>query len=425
MFQKVHLRLAALCAGITIFILSVMSCCYLFISEQNLKTNSFASFLNDMNTLLENAVRQTVFTHDWISRIEDDGKYYIQIADHGVPFLFNLRSDKDREQLFSAVRDYYEETFLVRSTEEAYTSYHVEFPFSSDKNAGPDYYACVWLQEAERGGLQIIILQPTAPLMRQIRAQRVLFLGLGLLAAVSLSFFSWYFTKRLLKPLEESRKRQAQFVASASHELRTPLSVILSCVSAARQSFGGEQAHFLETAAEESRRMSHLIDDMLLLANTDAASWNIQKEPADMDTLLLDMFEAFEPLAKENSVHLSANLPKEAVPPCLCDRERIRQVLSILLNNALSYTPSGGHVRLSLAYDGKYTRLSVSDDGAGIPDPEKAHIFERFYRSDRSRSQKGHFGLGLSIAAEIIKNHRGQLLVSDTPGGGATFTVVL
>ena len=171
--------------------------------------------------------------------------------------------------------------------------------------------------------------------------------------------------------------------------------------------------------------MSRLIDDMLLLTNADNHSWTIRKEPAELDTLLLDAFEAFEPIAREKSIRLSVKLPDTAAPLFFCDRERIRQVLSILLHNAVSYTPEGGRILLSLSSDGKNACLSVADNGVGIPDSEKACIFERFYRADQSRSQKGHFGLGLCIAAEIMKAHHGQIKVSDTPGGGSTFTLIL
>ncbi len=171
--------------------------------------------------------------------------------------------------------------------------------------------------------------------------------------------------------------------------------------------------------------MSSLIDDMLLLSGMEAHTWSVEMRSAELDTLLLETFEAFEPVAAEKSIRLSIKLPETALPPCACDPGRIRQVLSILLHNAVSYTPEQGHICLSLAYDGKFYRICVADNGIGISDYEKPRIFDRFYRADRSRNQKGHFGLGLSIASEIIKAHQGKILVGDTPGGGSTFTIVL
>lgn len=425
MFRKVHVRLAALCAGITILILLVMSCGYLYISERSLHTSSFASFQNDMDTLIGSLEQQTIITHEWLTRIEDNGKYLINVIDNGIPFLYNERNTPEQKQLFETAWDVYDSRFKVEPLFSAYDTWHMEYPFSSAEESCNDYYACVITSERNTGTFQVMILCSMKPLLMQIRTQRLLFLGLNLLASVALALFSWYFTRQLLRPLEENQRQQTQFIASASHELRTPLAVILSCASASIRAPGEERMHFLESIQSEGLRMSRLIDDMLLLTKAGDCRWSIRKESAEPDTLLLDTFEAFEPVAAERSIRFLIELPDEAVPPVSCDPERIRQVLSILLHNALSYTPEGGLVRLQLLYDGKNTKFLVADNGIGIPDEEKKKIFERFYRTDQARSEKGHFGLGLCIAAEIIKAHHGRIKVSDTPGGGSTFTVVL
>lgn len=425
MFRKVHVRLAALCAGITIFILLVMSCGYLYISERGLQTSSFSSFQNDMDTLIGNLEQQTIITHEWLTRIEDNGTYLINVIDNGVPFLYNERNTPEQKQLFEAAWEVYNKSFETEPLFSAFDTWHMEYPFSSSGGRRNDYYACVITSERSNGTFQVMVLCSMKPLLAQIRTQRLLFLGLNVLASTALALFSWYFTRQLLRPLEENQRRQNQFIASASHELRTPLAVILSCASASMRASREEQAHFLESIHSEGLRMSRLIDDMLLLTRAGDYRWTIRKEPAELDTLLLDTFEAFEPIAAERSIRLSIDLPEEAVPPVLCDPERIRQVLSILLHNALCYTPEGGCVRISLISDGKNMKYQVADNGAGIPDEEKKKIFERFYRADQARSEKGHFGLGLCIAAEIVHAHHGRILVSDTPGGGCTFTVAL
>lgn len=424
MFQKVRFRLASLCAGITIFILLAMSLGYLYISERNLRTNSYVSFRNDMNTLVSNLEQQTVITHEWLNKIEDNGKYQIHIIDNGVPFLFNERSTEEQQQIFKTAMDYYNRNFETGSAS-SYTSIHTEFRFSSTGTGKHDYYACVVTSERNSGIFQVVILSSMAPLLRQIHTQRILFFLLDVLAAAALSLFAWYFTRLILNPLEENQRRQTQFIASASHELRTPLAVILSCASAAERASDQERLHFLDSIQSEGLRMSRLVDDMLLLTSADNHNWTIKKIPAELDTLMLNTFEAFEPMASRKSIDLSVSLPETAVPPFSCDPERISQVLSILVHNALSYTPKDGQVRLALLWEGKNMRLSVTDNGIGIPDEEKSRIFERFYRADRSRSKKEHFGLGLCIASEIVKAHHGQILVSDTPGGGSTFTIVL
>lgn len=423
MFRKVHFRLALLCASITCFILAVMSCGYLYISEKSLKDSSFAAFQDEMKDISGSFAESSVLTWEQLARIEDQGTYSIQILDNEVPLLFH-RQSSSQEELFAAAWRYFEEHFAFSSFEES-PVYCAEFDFPSKASGSSDYYGCAIVLERNGGMLKIMILMPLTALEQQIRSQRILFSLLTALAAAALFLFAWYFTWKLLRPLEESQRRQTQFVAAASHELRTPLAVILSCASASRCGNEEERAHFLDSIQSEGMRMSGLIDDMLLLSGMEAHTWSVEMRPTELDTLLLETFEAFEPVAAEKPVRLAIELPQEALPPCSCDPGRIRQVLSILLHNAVSYTPAQGLIRLSLAYDRKTFRIQVADNGIGIPEEEKSRIFERFYRADPSRSRKGHFGLGLAIASEIIKAHQGQILVGDTPGGGSTFALLL
>lgn len=425
MFKKVHLRLTILCGSITAFILLAMSFGYLYISEQSLKNSSFSAFQNNMNTLLANLEHQSVITHEWLTKMEQNGRYLIHITDNGVPFLFNERETDEQKQLFRNVWSIYQNSPGPVEAIEYSDTYHMEFFYAPEQNKKERYFACTAISERNGGTLQIIILAPMDALYAQINRQRFLFLLLDILAMIALFLFSWHFTKIILKPLEENQKKQIQFVASASHELRTPLAVILSCASASEKAAGSERSHFLESIQSEGMRMSKLIDDMLLLTTADNHSWSIRTASVEPDTLILNLFESFEPIAAEKNIALSVSLPEKAVPPVSCDQERITQVLAILLHNAVSYTPAGGRIRLLLSYNGKNTQISVEDNGPGVPDTEKEHIFERFYRTEKSRTEKGHFGLGLCIAHEIMHAHHGKIFVKDTPGGGSTFTVLL
>ena len=171
--------------------------------------------------------------------------------------------------------------------------------------------------------------------------------------------------------------------------------------------------------------MGTLIHNLLTLSGSDNHSLSPDKKPVELDTLLLNSYEAFEPLAAKKSITLSICLPKEALPLCMLDADQISQVLSILLHNAVSYTPEGGKIALSLSFQKEHFLLSVADNGIGISDEEKGKIFDRFYRAEKARSTKGHFGLGLSIAYEIVKAHHGTLSAADAPGGGSVFTLKL
>ncbi len=425
MFQKVHLRLTFLCAGVTITIMLIMSLGYLKVSERSLKNSHFTSFQKEMNTFINTLEHQTVITPEWLMNVGIQGKYQIQIIDNEVPLLFHERNTKAQKELFRTAWNYYETHFKIAMVNSTHTIFHIEFPFSSNEQEKDDYYACIAISEQGNNSFQALILAPLQQLESQIRTQRILFFILNLMATIALSLFSWYFIRQLLKPLEESQRKQTQFVAAASHELRTPLAVILSCSSALEQASDTEKKVFLDSIQSEGKRMSRLVDDLLLLTSSEQRRFSICKEPAELDTLLLNAYEVFEPLAAEKSIQLLITLPDTSIPACPCDKERIQQVIAILIHNAISYTSEGGHVALSLSFHKQKYFISVIDNGIGIPDEEKKHIFERFYRADPSRSPKDHFGLGLSIASEIIHEHHGTLQVKDTPGGGSTFTITL
>lgn len=430
MFRKVHYRLTFLCAGITIFILIIMSLIYLYVSESGLKKNQFLSFQRDMSTLTANLEQQTVITHEWLSKIEKNNSYLVSIMDNGISFLFNDRNqDVNKSRITNEALNYYHSHFSMEGVSSDYSSYHMEYEFTD--SAGDDYYACFAVIPFPAGDVQALILSPSDRLDIQIKEQRVRFLLLDAAAVLLLFLFSYFFTKRLLLPIEKNRIGQIQFVASASHELKTPLAVILSCANACKKASPEEEEVFLSTIRSEGQRMSRLIDDMLFLSKADNHSFHVHMEETEIDTLLLNSYEAFEPMAKEKNIRFQVSLPENAVPACCTDGERLHQIIAILLHNAISYTPPMGRVILALTLEeadsktsGKYY-ITVTDNGIGIPEEEKDNIFKRFYRGDKSRSSKNHFGLGLSIASEIITALNGAIQVTDTEGGGSTFTVTI
>ena len=303
-------------------------------------------------------------------------------------------------------------------------SVHKEYAFTS-ASAGTKYYAGIINLGKNSTSLEIVVLSSLEALELQIKEQRFRFLLIDFAAVLILAVFAWVFTGKLLKPIMENQQKQTQFVASASHELRTPLAVILSAVECCRSAPAEKQENFLKTIAQEGLRMSVLVNDMLTLSTSDSHHFSIHTRPVELDTLIMNAYEAFEPLAKEKSVLLSVSLPENALPLCSADPERISQVLSILLHNALSYTPEHGKVVLSLSYQRDHFYLSVKDNGIGISNEDKKRIFDRFYRVEKSRSTKEHFGLGLSIAYEIVKAHNGNIQVKDADGGGSEFVVML
>ena len=187
---------------------------------------------------------------------------------------------------------------------------------------------------------------------------------------------------------------------------------------------GADRETFSQVITREGRRMGQLIEDMLALASADSGGWQMHKRPVEPDMLLLECYETFAPQARERGLGLRLLLPEES-PKITADPDRISQALSILMDNALSYTPSPGTVTLGLQTVGRKLRIFVADTGPGVPDGEKKQIFQRFHRSETARTDRNHFGLGLSIAAEIAAAHQGRLWVEDNPGSGAVFILEL
>ena len=424
-FSQVHRRLTLLFGGITGSVLLVMTLLCLYVAESALYDNSFAAFERDASSLTSALEQQDNLTRSWLSQTQDDGKYILYLFDNDVPLAYtawNASSDA----LLREIQAYADARPADRPAGDGSRTSHTEFSYT-DKS-GQRYFVCLARIPKTNGRLTMLLLSPLTGLHRQIVRQRLLFLIIVTGTILSLFFFCRWFTALLLRPIEESQRRQVQFVASASHELRTPLTVLTNCLSALRRPDAAGRDGFIQIMEKEVFRMARLLTDMLTLAGADSGRFQIQRAPTELDTLLLDSFEAFELPAHEKGIALSVRLPEESLPPCLCDRDRISQALAVLIQNALSYHRTDGDgrfVALSLEADGHWFQLAVTDNGPGIPDSEKESVFERFYRCDVSRRQKDHFGLGLSIAGEIIAAHGGRIRLRDTEGGGASFTIWL
>jgi len=232
---------------------------------------------------------------------------------------------------------------------------------------------------------------------------------------------------RAMSPIKESWQRQQDFVADASHELRTPLSVVqvnLELVKGNPEETVASQSKWLDYSLHETERMSKLVDDLLFLARADSLQQTLELKHFPLPTALREVIESFRPLAEANGILLESSLYSEIT--YFGDETRIKQLIVILLDNALKYTPSGGQVTLGLQNWGTLAEITVTDTGEGIEQEHFAKIFERFYRVDQARSQqKEGTGLGLAIADRIIQSHHGRIKVSSSLGKGTTFVISL
>lgn len=425
LFQKVHWKLTLLFTGIAGFILVLLSVSYLLMSEREWKDYSYLSFLRESEAIVSNLSQQKTVQNRWLVEVTENKHYLLAVYDNGVPLHFTDMTLSLHEKMLAdcflslAIEDF------SASTDSDYTTLHTDFSYKQTDGTVYDVYAAKL--GSKSAPLYVIIFASTAELHERLAKQRLRFMLIDISGILFLFLFSYFYTKKLLSPIQENQKQQNAFLAAASHELRTPIAAMLCALSAYHSADCKMKAQFVAILEHESKRMSSLVNDMLSLSRADNHTWVFHMQKTELDTLLLNTYETFLPLAKEQNCILSVTLPEEALPPCICDSERIEQVLFILLNNAISYGILGSDtsVQMKLSFSNNTFEIKVTDHGPGITEAEKQHIFDRFYRADSARSAGEHFGLGLCIAKEIMDAHDGQITINDTPGGGATFCVRL
>lgn len=227
-----------------------------------------------------------------------------------------------------------------------------------------------------------------------------------------------------LSRLEQLFTSQRRFMADVSHELRTPLTVIKGNVALQRR-MGTTDEESLLSIETEVDRLTRLVGDLLLLAQAESGKLPLDMKSVELDSVMLEVFQQMRILAGERLQMRVTDIDQIQV---LGDRDRLKQVLVNLVGNAVQYTPNGGQVNLSLDRTGEQARMIINNSGPGIPAQDIPHIFERFYRSDRARTRSkdgSGFGLGLSIAYWIVKNHGGRIEVNSIENKGTTFCVWL
>ncbi|OLN22286.1 two-component sensor histidine kinase [Domibacillus antri] len=319
-----------------------------------------------------------------------------------------------------------EETLTVTFPERRIGGEEVERPSGSDKvrlmiDGSPIFYNNQFIGMIYIGKDISFAYQLFNWLLIVLAGLMVLFAGVAV-------FLSYMMSKKAMGPISNAFNRQKEFVGDASHELRTPLSVMLSSIDAMEMTDGVEEDPFaqklLRNMKLEVKRMTALVSDLLVLARADSGGVERSYERFDLNIEAENVIESLTPHAEANQISLHLHAPDEM--NVMGDRERLKQLLYILLDNAVKYSPDGGHVTLTLEKGEKEWTMSVKDEGIGIHRDDLPRIFDRFYRSDKSRTRAlGGHGLGLSIAKWIAGIHNGSIRVESEPEKGSTFTVYI
>ena len=248
-------------------------------------------------------------------------------------------------------------------------------------------------------------------------------------AALAASF------NHMAERLQEADRQQRELdrlrrdlVAWASHDLQTPLTAIRVQVEALADGVVDDPAtvqRYLQTTKRQVNDLSLLLDDLFQVAQLDAGGVVIQPAACSLSDLISDTLESFSALADERGVTLTGSAASD-LDPAMLDAPRIGRVLNNLLGNALRHTPAGGEVIVSARRVGGHIQIDVSDTGEGINPEDLPHVFERFYRGEKSRNRDtGGSGLGLAIARGIVRAHSGEIRVESQPGAGTTFHISL
>ncbi|WP_066257305.1 ATP-binding protein [Neobacillus drentensis] len=235
----------------------------------------------------------------------------------------------------------------------------------------------------------------------------------------------------VLRDMTEERqldKMRQDFIANVSHELRTPISMLQGYSEAIVDDIAESQEEKKEMAKviyDESLRMGRLVNELLDLARMEAGHLQLTMEDVNITSFINRIIHKFQGLAKDNGIQLYAEIENETTTISF-DPDRIEQVLTNLIDNAIRHTPKGGSVKLSVTSDDKGIMIRVKDSGTGIPDEDLPFVFERFYKADKARTRgRAGTGLGLAIAKNIIDAHRGHISVQSKLDHGTTFSFLL
>jgi two-component system sensor histidine kinase BaeS len=224
--------------------------------------------------------------------------------------------------------------------------------------------------------------------------------------------------------LQTATRARRQMTADIAHDLRSPLSVISGYAEALSDGKLPGSPEIYNVLYQETQQLSHLVEDLRTLSLADAGELTLNRQAVRPYAILEREFNRHTVTAQQKDISMRIEAPPE-LPQVSVDPERIAQVMDNLMLNAFRYTPTGGQITLSAGMHGDKVYLRVQDNGRGISPDDLQHIFDRFYRGDKSRQQNGESGLGLAIAKSILEAHGGSIAVESLPGEGAAFTIIL
>lgn len=429
MLTKLKNRLVLFYGFSTTIILSIVMIVVFLMNGRQQEQYEKDMFANNVSQITDQLMDVTSLNTKWLIQFQQNNQLLIQIVDNNVvvPSYFQLHTKVAPTILYDSLYNLVtkEGNILDRLPINSHT--YTSKLYKLNSSFQESYLGCITRTTTDNCDRIIYIIKRIQnPGLETIYAG-IKYILLTVFGSSLLFLFSFLFIKKVIQPVEEGQQKQVEFIAAASHELRSPLTVIQTGLTTIRKN-PEKTDSILPHIESESCRMVTLINDLLLLASSDAKTWLLSLEPIDTETLLIDVYDTFCTLYNTSKMPIELNLTDECLPALVGDSNRIKQVLTILMDNALRFTNKEKGILLqvtTLTKKIEYIAIDVIDYGPGIPDSQKSKVFDRFYQGDQSRTDKKHYGLGLSIAKELIHKHGGSITVLDTPSGGATIRILL
>lgn len=363
--------------------------------------STYKNNLKDVKEDVRSALREIkwknfIRTQGTALDLEDIGYCVFQIDDYKQPhILFQTFTNKTDEELLRYAKKY---SLTWKKTHQT--------------------YKYIYIYKLRKKQLMLI---SSAPALQATIPAIVLCIFLLFGGLILFTFSSRIISRWLTQPIEDMISSEKKFISNASHELKTPLAVIRANTQLLQKEISADNKH-LEYIHQETERMIVLVNKMLTLVRLDTAQNQAQPKRFRVDEALYDIIYPMESVAYEKKIRMTVDIQKEMYIDGIEDQ--IQNLLSILLNNAISYTPEYGEIVIRAYIQAKKFYLKVSNSGDPIPEEIRDRLFERFFRADEARKDNGHYGLGLSIASSIAANHGGRIRV-DYEDHKNVFSVVL
>lgn len=380
MIKKLQKKLTTL----LIFLLTIIWIGILLLFLNSTYKNNLKDVKEDVRSALrEIKWKNFIRTQGTALDLEDIGYCVFQIDDYKQPhILFQTFTNKTDEELLRYAKKY---SLTWKKTHQT--------------------YKYIYIYKLRKKQLMLI---SSAPALQATIPAIVLCIFLLFGGLILFTFSSRIISRWLTQPIEDMISSEKKFISNASHELKTPLAVIRANTQLLQKEISADNKH-LEYIHQETERMIVLVNKMLTLVRLDTAQNQARPKRFRVDEALYDIIYPMESVAYEKKIHMTADIQEEMYIDGIEDQ--IQNLLSILLNNAISYTPEYGEIVIRAYIQAKKFYLKVSNSGDPIPEEIRDRLFERFFRADEAREDNGHYGLGLSIASSIAANHGGRIRV--------------